>query len=222
MRPIVLVLVVVAAVNAFAFRLDLAGTWKFWAALAGPYTLLSAYALWRLWDEGTAFERLAPRWGDFSLGFVTAALLLGASWAARGVLVPTGTPRYLWFLRVYAQVGDADAVQRSLGFTLALLFIALGEELTWRGWVLPAAETRFGPRAGWLVAALAYAAAHVPTLFALGDPIAGPNPLLVLAALGAGLVWTFVAKMTRRLPPVIISHLAFSYFSVVQFRWPGM
>jgi len=222
MRPIALVVLVVAAANAFAFRLDLAGTWKFWAGLGIPYLALAAWALYRMWDDGRLLDVLKPRWGDFSIGFITAFLLLAASWAARSLLVPAGTPRHLWFLRVYAQVGDSDTVQRSLLLTLVLLGIALAEELAWRGHVLPAAEARFGPRRGWLVAALAYALAHLPTVTALTDPIAGPNPLLLLAALGCGLVWTFIAKMTRRLPPVIVSHLAFSYFSVVQFRIPGM
>jgi membrane protease YdiL (CAAX protease family) len=138
------------------------------------------------------------------------------------MLVPSGSERHLWFLRIYAQVGDADAVQRSLALSAVLLAIAFAEELAWRGFVLRTAEERFGSRLGWLVAALAYAVAHVPSVFSLSDPVAGPNPLLVMAALGTGLVWTFTAKMTRRLPPVIVSHLAFSYFSVVQFRWPGM
>jgi len=222
MRRIALVILVVAAANAFAFRLDVAGSWQFWAALGVPYAALAAYSLYSLWDAGTMLDVLKPRWGDFSVGFVSAAVLLAGSWAARSVLAPSGSPRQLWFLRVYAQVGDADAVQRSLWLTLVLLGIALGEELVWRGFVLPSAEEHFGPRRGWLVAAFAYALAHVPTVFTLADPIAGPNPLLLIAALGAGLVWTFTAKMTKRLPPVIVSHLAFSYFSVVQFRWPGM
>lgn len=222
MRRIAVVVLVVAAANAFAFRLDLAGTWKFWAGLGIPYAVLAAWALYGLWDSGRLIEVLTPRWGDLSLGFVTAAVLLGASLAARSVLVPMGTERHLWFLRLYAQVGDADAVQRSLALTAALLAIASAEELVWRAHVLHAAEERFGSRLGWLAAALAYAVAHVPSVFALSDKVAGPNPLLLVAALGAGLVWTFTAKMTRRLPPVIISHLAFSYFSVVQFRWPGM
>jgi membrane protease YdiL (CAAX protease family) len=222
MRPIAVVVLIVAAVNAIAFRLEFAGNWKFWALLGLPYAALAAWALWSLWDSGTLLDVLKPRWGDFSMGFLTAAVLLGATWTARSLIVPAGSERHLWFLRLYAQVGDADAVQRSLALTVVLLGIALAEELTWRGFVLPAAETRFGTRTGWLVAALAYAAAHLPSVLSLADPIAGPNPLLVLAALGAGLVWTFTAKMTRRLPPVIVSHLAFAYFSVVQFRWPGM
>lgn len=222
MRQIGLVVLMVAVANAIAFRLELAGTWKFWAVLGVPYSALAGYAIYSMWDDGTLVDVLKPRWGDFSIGFVTAAILLAGSWAARGAIAPAGSPRHLWFIRLYAQVGDSDAVQRSAVLTTVLLAIALAEELTWRGFVLPAAEKQLGPRRGWLVAALAYALAHVPTVFALSTPLAGPNPLLVLAALGAGLLWTFTVKITKRLPPVIVSHLAFSYFSVVQFRWPGM
>jgi membrane protease YdiL (CAAX protease family) len=56
----------------------------------------------------------------------------------------------------------------------------------------------------------------------LRDPVAGPNPLLVIGALGCGIVWTYTALLTKRLPPVIFSHIAFTYFSAAQFRIPGM
>ncbi|MFO0565881.1 MAG: type II CAAX endopeptidase family protein [Polyangiaceae bacterium] len=222
MRPVLVVVLVVSLANAFAFRLDLAGSWKFWAALGVPYLALAAYSLYRMWDDGTLLDRLRPKWGDFSVGFLSAAALLACSWVARSTLAPSGTTRHLWFLRIYAQIGNAEAIQRSALLTSVLLGIALAEELTWRGYVLPALDERFGARRGWVFAALLYGVAHVPTVFALGDVVAGPNPLLVTAALGAGLVWSFLMLLTRRLPPVVFSHLAFTYFSVVQFRWPGM
>jgi hypothetical protein len=81
---------------------------------------------------------------------------------------------------------------------------------------------RFGTRRGWPIATLLYGLAAVPTAFGLADPQAGLNPLLVIAAVGCGLFWSFMAMMVGRLPPVIISHAAFSYFSIAQFRWPGM
>ncbi|MBK7580843.1 MAG: CPBP family intramembrane metalloprotease [Myxococcales bacterium] len=222
MQLIALSVLVIAGASAWAFRLDLAGTWKFWVALGVPYGALALLALGRLRQDGRLRDVLRPRWGDLSLGVVTGAILLLGSLAARSTLAPTNTARHLWFLRLYAQVGDAETVQRSLVYTSVLLLIIVAEELVWRGMVLDAAQTRFGPRSGWLVATLAYGVAYVPTVFALADPIAHENPLLVLAALGCGLVWSFTAKMTARLPPVIISHIVFTYFSVVQFRWPGM
>jgi hypothetical protein len=67
-----------------------------------------------------------------------------------------------------------------------------------------------------------YGGATIPTAFGLYHPDAGLNPLLVIAALGCGLVWSFMAARLGRLPPVILSHMTFTYFSAVQFRSPGM
>src|SRR6185503_7246581 len=69
----------ITAAMAYAFRIDAAGTPQFWAALAVPYLLLAALAVRKLWDEGALLDVLQPRWGDFSLGFLTAAILLLAS-----------------------------------------------------------------------------------------------------------------------------------------------
>ena len=222
MRLAALAVVLVAAANAWCFRLEAAGTWSFWLGLTLPYLALASLALYRMWDDGTLLDKLKPRWGDLSIGAVTAAVLLMASWAARAALAPVGTPRFLWLLRVYAQVGNPETIQRSALYSSLVLLIPVLEELTWRGMVQDALEERFGPRRGWPFAALAYALAHTPTLIVLTAPGAGPNPLLVTAALGTGLVWGFTARLSGRLPPVIFSHVAFTYFTAVQFRLPGM
>jgi membrane protease YdiL (CAAX protease family) len=222
MRRVVLAVLVVAAATAWSFRLDAAGTTGFWIGLGVPYLALTALALYRMWDDGTLIDKLVPRWGDLSIGAVTAALLLMASWATRSALAPAGTPRFLWLLRVYAQVGNPETIQRSMLLTTVVLLIALMEEITWRGMVLTELENRFGERWGWPLAALAYGAAQLPTLIALAAPGAGLNPLLVTAALGAGIVWSFTARLTKRLPPVMFSHMAFIYFTAVQFRLPGL
>lgn len=151
MQLIALSVLVIAGASAWAFRLDLAGTWKFWVALGVPYGALALLALGRLRQDGRLRDVLRPRWGDLSLGVVTGAILLLGSLAARSTLAPTNTARHLWFLRLYAQVGDAETVQRSLVYTSVLLLIIVAEELVWRGMVLDAAQTRFDPGAvGWL------------------------------------------------------------------------
>jgi membrane protease YdiL (CAAX protease family) len=70
--------------------------------------------------------------------------------------------------------------------------------------------------------ALLYAVSVTPTIFTLADPVAGPNPLLFFAALGCGIFFSYLASITRRLPPAIIAHIAFTYFSATQFRAPGL
>ena len=212
---------VITAANAAAFRPEAAASATFWLALAVPYALLGALALYSLWDAGTLRDVLRPKWGDLSVGAATAAVLLIASWVGRSVFSPSGSERGAWLYRVYLQVGSSEHLQRSIVLTSLLLCIPLMEELVWRSWVLEELLERFGKRRGWPLAALLYALSLAPTVYLLSDPKAGLNPLLVLAGLGCGLVWSFMAMFQRRLPPVIISHMAFTYFSTVQFRFPG-
>jgi uncharacterized protein len=220
MKRTLLTMALTTAAMAFAFRLEVAGSPWFWAALAVPYLALAALALHKLWDEGTLVDVLSPRWGDLSLGALTAAVLLLASFGARAVLAPAGSTRLAWLVRIYAQIGDPDVVQRSVVYTSLLLLIVVCEELVWRSMVLDELSARFGTRRGWPLAALCYGVTALPTLFTLKDPLAGLNPLLVTAALGCGIVWSFLASMKGRLLPVVIAHGVFTYFSLVQFRWP--
>jgi membrane protease YdiL (CAAX protease family) len=220
MKRTLLTTALITAAMAFAFRLELAGSPGFWAALAVPYAALAALALHKLWDEGALVDVLSPRWGDLSLGALTAAVLLLASFGARAVLAPAGSTRQAWLLRIYAQIGDTDVVQRSVLYTAVLLFIVVCEELVWRSMVLDELSERFGSRRGWPLAALCYGVTALPTLYTLRVPIAGLNPLLITAAIGCGIVWSFLASIKGRLVPVIVAHGVFTYFSLVQFRWP--
>lgn len=217
-----LVVLLAGAAHALAFRPTLSGSTALWWWLLGLYVLPVLVSLHYLWQEGTLRERLAPRWGDLSIGFLTASVLLVGSWLARGALAPSDTPRYAWLYRLYLQLGDPEVLQTSAALTLALLSVAIAEEIVWRGMVLDLLAARFGTRRGWILSAVLYAVATLPTVFLLRDPTAGLNPLLPTAAMGAGIVWSFVAARLGRLPPVMIAHMAFSYFSVVQFRWPGI
>lgn len=220
MKLTLLTVVVITCAMAFAFRLDMAGSPWFWVTLGVPYLALALLALRRLWDDGALLDVLAPRWGDFSLGFASAAILLLASWGARAVLAPAGSTRQAWLFRVYAQIGDTDAVQRSVLYTAALIVIVICEELVWRSLVLDELTQRFGSRRAWPLAAVCYGVTALPTLLTLRDPLAGLNPMLVTAAFGCGIVWSFLASIKGRLLPVIIAHGVFTYFSLVQFRWP--
>jgi len=49
------------------------------------------------------------------------------------------------------------------------------EELVWRGGVMPILRDFFRRAVAWLVSSALFAAACMPTLFLLGDPVAGPN-----------------------------------------------
>lgn len=203
-----------------AFRRDMAGTDAFWLVFGLPHLALAVFAVERLYRDGKLRERLTPRGGDISIGALTGLALLAASWAVRASLTPTGSPRQAWLFWLYAQLGDPDRVQQSVILTVTLCAIAVMEELIWRGYVLERMTAHFGERRGWVFTAVLYSLATLPTAYTLRDPVAGLNPLLIMAALGCGIVWTFMAARFKRLLPVIVSHVAFTYFSAVQFRWP--
>ncbi len=220
MKRVALVFAVVFATYAAAFRLELAGTPAFFWVFGVPHVLLAALAIRGFARDGTLRERLLPKWGDLSRGALPGLGLLVASWAVRAVLVPSGTPQQAWLLRIYLVLGDPEVLQHSVLLTAGLAVIVLAEELVWRGLVLGEVTERYGTRRGWIIATVLYALAALPTVYNLRDPLAGPNPLLVIAALGCGLVWTFLAGRFGRLWPCAISHFVFTYFSAVQFRWP--
>ena len=137
---------------------------------ASPTRCLLPSAVYRLWDTDTLRDVLRPKWGDLSIGALTAAALLLASWVGRSVLSPPGTDRGAWLYRIYLQIGSSDALQRSILLTSLLLLIPVLEELVWRSYVLDQLLERFGKRRGWPLAALLYSLSLTPTVFALSDP----------------------------------------------------
>jgi membrane protease YdiL (CAAX protease family) len=207
---------------AYSFSEASTGMPRFWLGVTLPYVLLVALALHKMWQDGTLVDLLTPRWGDLSIGAVSMIALLFASWAARRVLSPAGNPRQAWLFHIYLQLGNPEHLQRSTAYTLLILALCAAEEIVWRGMVLGDLTERFGRRAALPLSALAYGFAALPTLWLMRDPTAGLNPLLVTAAVGCGLVWSFMAAQLGRLAPVMLSHMAFTYFTIVQFRLPGL
>jgi membrane protease YdiL (CAAX protease family) len=217
--PVLIVFVLVTAGYFWAFQPSVAGTPEFLWRFALPHALLGVLAVRELSRDGVLFERLKPRWGDLSLGAIAAMLLLVASWFVRAKLAPPGSDSQQWLLFLYVMLGDPEQIQRSIVLTSLLLGITLAEEIVWRGLVTHRLTEHFGVRRGWLFAVALYCLAALPTAFTLRAP-AGPNPLLLFATLGCGIVWTYLAVRVGRLVPGIFSHMAFTYFSVLQFRIP--
>lgn len=213
-------LVLTAAIGA-AFRPELAGTMTFWWILFAPHAAIGVLAAVSLHQQGQLLDRLRPRVGDLTVGALVGIVLLVASWAGRTTLAEAGTPQQAWLLNIYLQVGDPKVVEESVLITSLVLGIVVAEDLIWRGWALHRSTEVLGERVGWPLVTLLYGATMLPTVFTLAAPVVGPNPLLLVAALFCGLVWTFLAHLIGRLPPVIISHAIFTYFSIVQFRQPG-
>ena len=116
-------------------------------------------------------------------------------------------------------LGLGDGLDRAP--EIELVVIAVAEELVWRGLVMGLLEEMMGSRRAWVWQAVLYALAHAPTAWALRDPVAGANPVVIVAALGCGLVWGGMARRFERLLPVVISHVLFDWVVVMMFRLWG-
>lgn len=223
-QPVALgiVVLVVGAASYFGFSPARAGSPSLYLVIGLPNLLLAAFALARAKRDGVLKEWFGVRGGDFSLGFLTAAVLFAATWAFTRAFLPTGSPREAWLALVYAQTGDPQKLRAHVALVVVgLVGMAICEEIVWRGLVVSLLEEKVGSRRAWLYAPVLYALAHVPASFALADPKAGPNPLLPLAALGCGLVWSFLARKLGRLTPGIFSHALFLWSVVMMFRMWG-
>lgn len=208
----------VAVSMSIAMRPAWSGTALLLLFPAAAYGLLTILALVRMRKDGTLAEKLRPRSGDLTFGAIVTAMLFFGALAGRMFLAPHGSVREAWIRDIYLQVGDPEMLQRHVvGVSLAVCAIAALEEVSWRGLVYSALEEHLGTRRAFPATAILYATAHLPTMLLLRDPFAGPNPLVVLAALGCGLVWGLVVARTGRLPVAIISHVLFTWVVLLQF-----
>jgi membrane protease YdiL (CAAX protease family) len=212
------VVALVVAAMSIAMRPALAGTPMVLVAPGVVYVVLTAVAIWQMRRDGTLAEKLRPRSGDLTFGALGTVMLYMGAVAVRTFLAPKGSVRETWIMRIYLQIGDPEILQQHVvAVSLAVVAVAMLEEIAWRGLVFSALEERLGTRRAYPVTAVLYALAHLPSVFLLGDPLAGPNPLIVLAALGCGLVWGLVVARTGRLPVAIFSHALFTWCVAIQF-----
>ena len=226
MRPVVLAFValtvlVVGVASYFAFLPQSSGTVAFWVLAGAPTLLLAGIAAsWAKRDE-LLREWVSPRWGDFTRGVVGAMLLFCVAWALSRIVSPVGSPREIWLVTLYGQIGDPRLLQQHApAVGAAIVGIVAAEELLWRGMITQLLADRVGTRTAWIWAAVLYALAYVPTAWSLrahAGPSAGLNPVLPLAALGGGLLWGAMARAFGRLPPSILAHALFDWTVVMMF-----
>lgn len=206
----------------FAFQVSRAGHFQFVLIMAAPTLIFAAYGLHRAWQDGVLKSWVTVRSGDFSRGFAAAGVLFGLAYVASRVVAPQGSPRESWLARLYLQLGDPTTLRKNVAVVVAVLVVmAIAEEVVWRGLVTSLLEEKLGSRRAWVWSAVLYAIAHLPTAWGLRDPVAGPNPLLPLAALGCGLVWSGMARRYERLLPSIFSHILFDWTVLMMFRLWG-
>lgn len=216
------VVLVVGLATFFGFQPERAGHVSFFVLLGAPNLALALFGLWRARRDGVLASWFSVRGGDFSIGFVTAGATFAAAWAFAKAFIPAASPREAWLARIYLQLGDPALVRAHVVLAVfALVVIAACEEIIWRGLVVALLEERVGSRRAWLYSTVLYAVAHLPAAFALRDVTAGLNPLLPVAAIGCGLVWSFLGRRLGRLTPGIFAHGLFLWALVVLFRLWG-
>jgi membrane protease YdiL (CAAX protease family) len=220
---IVLCVVVIGITSGLAFLPERSGEPSFWALAIVPTVALAAVAAIWAQREDFLFEWLGPRWGDFSRGLLGAVVLFGLAWIFTRVLTPVGSSRELWLVSLYAQIGDPRVLQKHAPVVGGAIVVASGaEELLWRGTVTQLLAERVGSRVAWIWAAVLYALAYAPTMWSLrAGASAGLNPILVIAAFGASLLWGAMARVFGRLPPCIVAHAFFDWAAVMMFPFWG-
>jgi hypothetical protein len=138
-------------------------------------------------------ELLRPRPKPILIGLAAGLLLVLATHLSYGPIsvvapfVKTGT----------AQLYLENASRPRLAFGLLLVPIAIAEEVVWRGAVQAALTARFGSAVAVLGGAALYAVCHAP----IGAPV------LMIAALGCGLVWGVLRATTAGLVAPILAHV---------------
>ncbi len=211
--------VVVGGALYYAFSPACTGSDRFYGVLFGVYLVGALAAVARMFRDGTLIDLFKWRSGDLAIGVVSAVVLALAIHGGRTVLAPRGTLSDLAVARVYAQIPPLGAGgTRLLVYLGGLVVIAALQIVTWQGLVQQAIEERLGPRRGFIVTAVLFGAAHAPTVKLLWLPAVGYNPLVLFAALFAGLVWGFLAGRLQRLAPSMVSAAVLALTLVWQFR----
>jgi uncharacterized protein len=216
---VALAVAAVAVASAFAFAPPNAGKPLFWLLAGGPTVLLAAVGAAWAYREELLREWVTPRWGDFTRGVVASALMVGVAWAFTRIVLPVGSPREIWMVTIYGQIGDPRQLQAHAPLVGAVIVVcAVAEELLWRGAVTQLLADRVGTRTAWVWAAALYALAHVPTAWSLRAGGTGSlDPVLAIAALGVGLLLGAMARAFGRLVPGMIAHVFFDWAVVMMF-----
>jgi len=187
------------------------------AAEQGGLTTLLAWLLPTVW----APTLLALVIALLSTGMAGVKEELGRLRVGRGfgrwmfiamVVPPLITATAVWSGRA---VGDAAPLIPSSAILMMVIFQlitgALGEELGWRGFLLPRLGTRMGATAAaWLMAVL-WSAWHIPAFFFPGTPqhaLIPPVPFLMFIALFGFCLAFLFRRAGGSILPTIVAHLA--------------
>ncbi len=140
---------------------------------------------------------------DVVYGIVTGSILYGVFLVTYLLLKVLPLPLLPYVEELYRIVGPSSWWH----YVALILIIIPGEEVFWRGFVQPRLIRAMGRIQGLMIAATMYALAHIWT----------GNPMLVAAAMTAGIVWGALYEWKKSLVLIIISHLVFDLWLLVIF-----
>jgi hypothetical protein len=206
----------------YSFDASRAGEPSAAIAIAATYGVLTACAIvWAVRNERVK-AWLLPASGDLARGLVCAVILFACAFGVVKLVTMNASPRAAWMARIYLQIGDTKPLREHEAIVgVFIVLMSAMEEIVWRGWAKSLLDDLVGVRIGWIAAAVLYALAHLPSLWALSDSMAGNNPMVVLGALGAGLVWSAMTRVYGRVIPSIVCHALFDWSVLVMFRLWG-
>jgi membrane protease YdiL (CAAX protease family) len=99
--------------------------------------------------------------------------------------------------RIGSDLSERDTLVRAGAFVGLTLVLAMGEELNWRGYLLPLLQTRFGAAVASLVLGICWFAWHIPLQFVPGDANSGfPLALWGLSIVATAFVYTWLFNNT--------------------------
>jgi len=199
---------------AYAFQPERSGKPALLVSIGAMYLTIAVAAWFWFRRRGDDWKWLRPHAGDLTIGAAVAALLYFGGMAGHVALAPHGSPREGWIIRIYLLLGNPFEVSHLVG--AGAFVVALLEEAVWRGLVLRCLREALGPWRALAISSVLFAAAHLPTATLLGDPTAGPNPLVIFAGLGCSVVWGYLALRTGRLVPSLFAHALFTW-AVIEF-----
>lgn len=192
------------------------------------FLILGIALSWYPWFFHLAGRDNSP--GPNPLGLLVAALIASAiAYGWRGPasllvsLVRIGGPLAAWIAPIVVPVGAAGAlvalaeargihvsiaapewITLAEQFLFTLLFIGLGEEPAWRGFLLPLLQKRLGPFAATLAVAAVWALWHIP-LF--GHEFAPAQiPQFLVSLVGGAFLLSWLYNATMSVLPCMVTH----------------
>ncbi len=173
----------------FAFS----GQINFWYGIFFAASVLLALSI----TDIETMETLEPSWMDILIGAISGFLMyLLFFYAARIV--------HFTFPFLYMEVESIESLRMlapAYIYVPVTLTVSVSEEFFWRGYILRRLYRRMGTY-GFFLSVLLYALAHIPT----------GKVSLVMAAAGAGVVWSVLFVWRKNLLVPLISHVVWDVF----------